>query len=412
MPFNSYGNESRLFPADIVYSDAENLRVVLVDKRAQKLYLLENNGGFFEEKMEFNCSTGKNSGDKILEGDSKTPEGVYIITGHFTKKYLSPVYGTRALTLDYPNYLDRAEGKNGYNIWIHGTDKEPLEERTTNGCVALANNDIDLLADYVEVDKTPVIITENANFFGEESDYSVRKEKFTDFFNLWMESVASGTYHDFLKFYSKDYLPDLSWWEDWQNMRKEFKSVSIKKSRLNIFRENEGIYTLWFDFSIDADGTASDIMRRKLFVKNENGNLKIIGDVYFEGSKNIVAAAGELKDKVLYAQDVENLIDMWARAWSDKDINAYGSFYSSDFYSDGMNKRGWLRYKNRLNKKYDYIKIDIEDPKIEKKGRHVKAVFFQNYESSGFSTRGIKTLVLKKEEGQWRIFKEIWKETG
>jgi murein L,D-transpeptidase YafK len=410
-PFNSFSQESKLFPADIIYSDSENLRVVLVDKKSQKLSLIEKNNNYYQSKLEFRCSTGKNQGDKAFEGDSKTPEGVYVITGHYTEKYLSPVYGTRALTLDYPNYLDRAEGKNGYNIWIHGTDKEPLEDRTTNGCVALDNDDINKLSEYVDVGKTPVIITKNANFI-EESEYLDRKQKFLEFFNLWANSIEQGTYHDFLKFYSKDYLPDLSWWEEWQSLKTELESVSLKKNLLSVFRENDGVYTLWFDFFLDAKNTASENLKRKLFVRAEKDGLKIIGDVYSEKSEDIITAGIKIRDKILYEKDVNELIELWAKAWSDKNISVYGSCYSSDFTSDGMSKKGWLKYKDRLNKKYNFIKIDFKKPEIEKKGSFVKAVFYQTYESSGFKTSGIKTLMLKKEEGKWRIFKEIWKETG
>ncbi|MCB9480484.1 MAG: L,D-transpeptidase family protein [Desulfobacteraceae bacterium] len=415
IPCLSYSDslgEKKLLPRDVIFSDVKDLRVILVDKKKQKLYLLENKDNFFRLIMEFKCSTGKNSGDKVVEGDSKTPEGVYLITGHYTKQYLSPVYGTRALTLDYPNYLDRVQGKNGYNIWIHGTDKEPLEERTTNGCVALANKDIDVLAGYVQVGVTPVIISENTEFLESETDYVEIKGKFSAFFNSWLKSLENGTYHEYLSFYSSDFLPEISWWTDWQKSKKKFDSFSLERSSLNVFRENKGIYAIWFNFFINTDKIKSEFLKRKLFVKYEDGELKIIGDVYVDESKNIVTAANEIKDKVLFKQDVKELINIWAKAWSDKDISIYGNCYSSDFFSEGMNKKLWLKYKDKLNQKYDYIKIDIENPRIEKKGRHVKAVFFQNYESSGFSTKGIKTLVLKKEEGQWRILKESWKETG
>ncbi|MDY0359879.1 MAG: L,D-transpeptidase family protein [Desulforegulaceae bacterium] len=404
--------KDKLFPLDIIYSDVKGLRVILVDKESQKLYLLENKDDFFELIMEFKCSTGKNKGDKIVEGDSKTPEGVYLITGHYTKQYLSPVYGTRALTLDYPNYLDKAEGKNGYNIWIHGTDKEPLEERTTNGCVALLNKDIDVLSDYIKVGLTPVIITQKAEFYNSEAEYENRKEKFSKLFTLWLKSIEAGTYHDYLNFYSSDYLPDIAWWAEWENLRKNFNSFSLSKSSLNVFRESNKVYTLWLNFFLDVDQVKSRVLKRKLFIKYENDTPEIIGDIYLDGSEDLLSAAMGIKNKVMFSQDVKDLIHTWAKAWSSKNIELYGECYSSEFFSEGMNKRNWLMYKDKLNKKYDYIKIDIKSPRIEKKGRHVKAVFFQNYESSGFSTKGIKTLVLKKEEGRWRILKESWKETG
>lgn len=367
----------KIFPCDVIYSDITGLRVILVDKKTQKLYLTENKGDFFELITEFNCSTGKNKGDKKVEGDSKTPEGVYLITGHYTKQYLTPVYGTRALTLDYPNYLDKAEGKNGYNIWIHGTDKEPLEQRSTNGCVALLNKDIDVLSDYVEVNKTPVIISEKIEFYNSEAEYKKIKEKFYELFTLWLKSIEAGTYHDYLNFYSSDFLPDISWWTKWQNLRKNFNYFRLSKDSLNVFRESNNVYTLWINFYLDLDQAKSRVLKRKLFIKFENDKPEIIGDIYLDKSQDILTAAMEVKNKSMFSQDVKELIKTWASAWSSKDIELYGRFYSSDFFSEGMNKKSWLRYKDKLNKKYDYIKIDIKSPKIEKKEGIFKLSFFK-----------------------------------
>jgi len=42
--------------------------------------------------------------------------------------------------------------------------------------------------------------------------------------------------------------------------------------------------------------------------------------------------------------------------------------------------------------------------------KKAEIVFFQEYESSKFSTQGTKTLKLVDEGGLWKIYQESWKE--
>src|SRR3989338_108056 len=68
----------------------------------------------------FNILLGKNSGDKEIAGDMKTPVGVYKIIAAKNDDELAPMYGPKAFVLNYPNALDKKSGKTGSGIWIHG----------------------------------------------------------------------------------------------------------------------------------------------------------------------------------------------------------------------------------------------------------------------------------------------------
>jgi len=97
-------------------------------------------------------------GTKLYEGDRRTPEGVYLISG----KHLSARWHW-FLTLDYPNAIDRLryaalrtddmdpparDGRvirEGGSIGIHGTDVPLLNSGDVNwttGCISLDNRDI------------------------------------------------------------------------------------------------------------------------------------------------------------------------------------------------------------------------------------------------------------------------------
>ncbi len=131
---------------------------ILVDKSQQKVFVYHRDNPYKPHRI-YTCSTGENQGPKLRENDRKTPEGVYFFVRAFDKRELLPIYGSRAYALDYPNVIDRREGKNGHGIWFHGLNK-PLKPRDTNGCVALENPDIDDLANFIRIDDTPVIVSE------------------------------------------------------------------------------------------------------------------------------------------------------------------------------------------------------------------------------------------------------------
>ncbi len=114
----------------------------------------------------YNVALGINPvGKKEVEGDFKTPEGLYYIDG---KNPFSTYY--KSLGISYPNEEDKAHAaelgqKPGGDVKIHGlmknmnnTGKNHIKSNWTWGCVAVTNEEIDELYQQVKV-KTPVYIT-------------------------------------------------------------------------------------------------------------------------------------------------------------------------------------------------------------------------------------------------------------
>ncbi|MGA0226426.1 MAG: L,D-transpeptidase family protein [Paracoccaceae bacterium] len=98
-------------------------------------------------------------GDKKVQGDGKTPEGLYYIDRKNPKSryYLS-------LGISYPNSADKAEaqalGKSpGGDIFIHGEDTKPnfFKRDWTAGCIAVKNREIREIYALVKVG-TPILI--------------------------------------------------------------------------------------------------------------------------------------------------------------------------------------------------------------------------------------------------------------
>jgi len=155
---------SEIYPADAELADLfgvavtkEPIYIILVEKNLQRLRVLEYDNEL-RVVAEYPSATGENSGIKEISGDSKTPEGIYFITQIFRDDKIT-IFGDKAFHLDYPNFYDREAGRNGDGIYIHGTNKE-LVPNSTNGCITLANNDLDDLEIYLNQAVTPVVIVQ------------------------------------------------------------------------------------------------------------------------------------------------------------------------------------------------------------------------------------------------------------
>src|SRR5664280_27796 len=118
--------------------------IIVVDKQFQKIYVFHKDENF-SKVFEASCSTGKNPGSKQVEGDAKTPNGIFFATKMLPNPGPPEIYGSMAFPLDYPTISDKRSGKNGRNIWIHGTTKTLLPTQS-KGCVVLHDSDLKRLS--------------------------------------------------------------------------------------------------------------------------------------------------------------------------------------------------------------------------------------------------------------------------
>lgn len=395
----------------------ESGNAILVEKDTQRLFIYADRPGGPVKVFEKPCSTGEASGIKEVAGDKKTPEGVYFVKDIYEDRYLSPIYGRKAFPTDYPNYLDVRAGRNGSAIWLHGTNKK-LKPMDTNGCIALNNDAVVQLTDFIEMDQTPVIIT-NVIHNTDPADLEKQKNAVNDWLQKWANGIESGVYHRYLAFYHPEFLPDMAWWEDWRKLSSKFAG---KKHRLTITIERTGIYryedvyVIVFNMGVSLREKRVGFGRRKLFVKNGGEEYRIIGDLYqaYEKGYNdsqspLLAASKRLVEQTGYKQQAVELVKEWLHAWSDEKMETYASFYSDRFYSSGMNKQQWMERKRRLARQYRYINVTGRDFQVSRTNGRLTVRFFQTYESSGYTTEGIKKLTLVKEDQSWKIYREIWK---
>lgn len=137
---------------------ADAVRVV---KSERKLYLLRGGHPY----KTYRISLGSRPlGDKVRQGDKRTPEGRYIIDW----RNLQSRYH-RALHISYPNAEDRREAQAmgvdpGGMIMIHGLPNKTGDDTEgyvgldwTDGCIAVTNQEIEELMQAIK-DGTPIQI--------------------------------------------------------------------------------------------------------------------------------------------------------------------------------------------------------------------------------------------------------------
>jgi hypothetical protein len=415
------GETSLSQPETVLFLDTGGTaeHVVVVEKSTQSLFLFRYDGKF-KQIFKVPCSTGEEPGRKAKSGDKKTPEGVYFFTKEHPDRDLAPIYGSRAFPIDYPNLMDRIANRDGNSIWLHGTNK-PLEPMDSNGCIVLENRDIDRLAPYITLNRTPMIIVETLSGGPVVSDDADR-ESIGRLLSDWAAATATGSYHTYLNAYGAEYLPDISWWPEWRRVRNPGQAgrpaLSITLKRTSIFRLN-GIYTVLAERYLKAGTKETYAGTVKLFLKKGASGFRIVGEEHQvlpaklrlkSGENPLVALARQLKPPVGEEIEIARLVDAWLEAWSAKDIDRYGAYYASDFKSQGgANLKAWLAYKDQLNRQYRFIRVTRKNMVVKKdKGRRTVS-FVQTYASNRFKAVGIKQLVLKREGDQWKIYREIWK---
>lgn len=391
---------------------------LIVEKNSQQITLFKYDGQY-QAVDTMKCSTGKARGDKRISGDKKTPVGAYFFTQVFSDQELAPLYGTRAFPLDYPNFIDRRQGRNGYAIWMHGTNR-PLKDRDSNGCIALANRDIDKLSDYIALKDTPILITDQVSYKpseqAETEDAAIRS-----FLSRWNSALAKGSYHAYLAFYDPGYLPDIDWWMKWLGTRRPGPqtagTIDTRLNYLGIYKHRQ-LFVAIFDQHLSLAGLDAFAGRRKIFLSFKSGDPRIVGDTFVAADSTdqeravvypLVLAARELRSRHTGEGAIANLVDRWLAAWTGRDIDAYGACYSRGFRSQQMDLKMWLAYKDRLNKAYSYIHVSADNIKIQRNGDTATVTFRQTYASSAHKGRGIKTLILKMEDGKWKIFRETFR---
>jgi murein L,D-transpeptidase YafK len=379
--------------------------LLAIDKSAQELYLLRQHSPL-RLTHKFVCSTGKMEGDKRVEGDMKTPEGVYFIESKRTG--LDKVrYGKLAYTLNYPNPVDRIKGKTGYGIWIHGRGKA-LVPKDTEGCVALNTQELTNIDNLFSFHRTPVVV-------GEELQWTeLDQEKITAADSLKAQVEGWGKAWEekseaFFTFYQPEKFT-LSIGKPFQDFRSRKERLFDRYPWIEVYLDKIQIisgpdyWVTYFGQYFRTD-TFSSQGTKRLYWQREKGDWKIVGSEWR-------ASPIDLRPKYLHAakNEVQQWLESWREVWQKADHRDYKSYYHPDAVQD--DRQGIEAIMARKEKAWSNSlpeEITLADIEVNIHQRGLKVTFEQHYKGqSDYKDRGYKELIIEPFGQTWRILAETW----
>ena len=255
--------------------------IILTQKMKSELALYEINDHQPNLITKNSVIVGEKEGDKYLEGDKKTPEGVYELTAK--KDKLDQFYGPFALVTSYPNTFDKTLDKKGHGIWIHGMPLENSErEKYTRGCIALDNPELENLEEKIDLENA-VLLTSNNEF--EKAKKEEISLVLSSIFN-WKDSWKRSDINKYLKYYSSDFKKDDG--SDFEKFSKYKKRIFSKKERKRIHFSNISITPYpnslnkrMFKIIMDEKYNSPTVNfkgKKELFLEIVNNEVKILAE--------------------------------------------------------------------------------------------------------------------------------------
>ena len=275
-------NGDRL-PANLLELAPDQRHAVVVDLIASRLYLFENNGNGLKLKKDYYATQGKNGADKQVEGDKRTPLGVYRVTRHIPDEKLPDLYGAGAFPVDYPNEWDRRLGKTGYGIWLHGNPSDTFSRppRASDGCVTVTNPDFVDIRQWIDVGATPVVI-DNGIEWVERTELERRRGEFHQVLEQWRRDWESLDSERYLSHYSREFSDGRKDYNAWSrhkqrvNGRKKYIEVALQEVSFFGYPSDGEMMVVDFRQDYRSDNYSGNVKKRQFWKRESDGVWRIV----------------------------------------------------------------------------------------------------------------------------------------
>ena len=222
---------------------AETGEYLLICEKDQKtLHLFRYADNRFVLVKSYPCIVGANGLDKKRAGDLATPVGNYFFLRYIPGKSLPEKYGFGAFVLNYPNFLDRRERKDGTGIWLHGhTPGKSLGEQelqNTQGCIVVSNDVLKELTGLLKASGTPIVVV-NGLKSAKVANQRQLSEELSRFMKTWGGAWESANMKKFMGYYSRDFINSDGM--NYQAFKRQKEKVNSGKKFIRVKIENTAI---------------------------------------------------------------------------------------------------------------------------------------------------------------------------
>ena len=257
---------------------------IVVDTQKSRLYVYENDATAGRPRFvaDYYVTQGKQGADKVAEGDKRTPIGVYHVTANLPRQKLADLYGTGAYPISYPNEWDKRQGRSGSGIWLHGTPSDTFSRppKASDGCVVLANTDLNAVAKNLQVGLTPVIISNSVEWLSLD-DWNKERTELNRSIDAWRSDWESRDTERYLRHYSRRFQANSQNFEQFAAQKRQVNAgkewIKVKTEKLSVFRNpgKEEVVVVTFDQDYRSNNL-SNVMRKRLYWMREGGHWRIV----------------------------------------------------------------------------------------------------------------------------------------
>jgi murein L,D-transpeptidase YafK len=261
------------------FESTDTLLACNKEKSTLELYTRDTQKHFVLLKR-FSAFTGKYDGDKMTEGDRRTPIGIYALTQK--KSNVDPFYGPMAFVTSYPNLYDRIRGKNGSGIWIHGVPEQGERNEFTKGCIVINNSDLVHLDHTINPATTVLIIDSQIQPKHDLSPYSTIMGELYRWRYAWMYNDLN----TYLSFYGPSFKRfdgmDLNQFKLYKQQifaRNESKSIVLKNIQILPYPgEQSNLYLITFEELYQADTHRFNGTKTLMVTLNVDKSISILSE--------------------------------------------------------------------------------------------------------------------------------------
>lgn len=268
-------------PASIIQLGNSTEHVIVVETNNSRGFLFKNMQGQPVYVGDFyiaigKLAIGKDKKGKQKEGDHLTPIGVYKINSYRPDSTLQEIYGVGALTLNYPNALDKKLKKTGNGIWLHGVPRDTYSRppNSSRGCVTMNNTTFTQLLSQINIDTTPVVITDHIQWVSKNTNNVT-----ASLLEQWQRDWESRDSERYFSHYDISFKgAGLSQWKQHKKaINQSKKYIDIEIDNLNIYQypQHSNIILTQFKQHYKSNNFSS-IRNKAIYWKKQKDTYKII----------------------------------------------------------------------------------------------------------------------------------------
>lgn len=273
-----------IFLPIFAHSQEESLEtIVLIDKKKYELHLANHlEDGSLKIFKTYPVTTGKNSGDKMIEGDLKSPEGIYRFTQKFTPPQIKPKFGAMAFYMNYPNFFDKQQKKTGFDIMLHSTDdlKRLEKPQDSDGCFVVNDDRIKEIDPFIKPLETYIIVYDELKpeYLTPEGKSDIKEA-----FNKWLNAWTSKDIETYINSYSDTFRSkgmNKDQYKAYKELlNKKYHEINVEVSNVKFYKHPKyNIVTYTQDYSStykNGQKAFSANSKKMLYLVPEDGALKI-----------------------------------------------------------------------------------------------------------------------------------------